>query len=104
MIDWCIMFLFNIMSHSEVGFKKDIFSLNSPRIVILIQSFDSYILSIVFRTGTRRNLRNDLLVAADSITNTMSSLVKELNTGTRTCRQMFLICFIAHNFSSHRNL
>ncbi|OPJ79610.1 hypothetical protein AV530_002800 [Patagioenas fasciata monilis] len=27
----------------------------------------------------RRNLRNDLLVAADSITNTMSSLVKELN-------------------------
>ncbi|KAF6087868.1 dystrobrevin alpha [Phyllostomus discolor] len=29
--------------------------------------------------GSRRNLRNDLLVAADSITNTMSSLVKELN-------------------------
>ncbi|KAK2511980.1 hypothetical protein Q9233_016569, partial [Columba guinea] len=29
--------------------------------------------------GTRRNLRNDLLVAADSITNTMSSLVKELH-------------------------
>ncbi|GAA6073630.1 dystrobrevin, beta a isoform X1, partial [Tachysurus ichikawai] len=28
----------------------------------------------------RRNLRNDLLVAADSITNTMSSLVKELHT------------------------
>uniref|UniRef100_A0A3Q1CRN5 Dystrobrevin n=1 Tax=Amphiprion ocellaris TaxID=80972 RepID=A0A3Q1CRN5_AMPOC len=27
----------------------------------------------------RRNLRNDLLIAADSITNTMSSLVKELN-------------------------
>lgn len=33
-----------------------------------------------FAQGTRRNLRNDLLVAADSITNTMSSLVKELNT------------------------
>ncbi|XP_070603819.1 dystrobrevin alpha isoform X4 [Erythrolamprus reginae] len=32
-----------------------------------------------FAQGTRRNLRNDLLVAADSITNTMSSLVKELN-------------------------
>ncbi|XP_039541051.1 dystrobrevin alpha-like isoform X2 [Pimephales promelas] len=32
-----------------------------------------------FALGSRRNLRNDLLVAADSITNTMSSLVKELN-------------------------
>ncbi|XP_051971091.1 dystrobrevin alpha-like isoform X2 [Xyrauchen texanus] len=32
-----------------------------------------------FSQGSRRNLRNDLLVAADSITNTMSSLVKELN-------------------------
>lgn len=31
-----------------------------------------------FAQGARRNLRNDLLVAADSITNTMSSLVKEL--------------------------
>ncbi|XP_076872628.1 dystrobrevin, beta a isoform X3 [Brachyhypopomus gauderio] len=33
-----------------------------------------------FAQGARRNLRNDLLVAADSITNTMSSLVKELHT------------------------
>ncbi|XP_038250772.1 dystrobrevin beta isoform X8 [Dermochelys coriacea] len=32
-----------------------------------------------FAQGTRRNLHNDLLVAADSITNTMSSLVKELH-------------------------
>ncbi|XP_034039983.1 dystrobrevin alpha isoform X2 [Thalassophryne amazonica] len=32
-----------------------------------------------FARGSRRNLRNDLLIAADSITNTMSSLVKELN-------------------------
>uniref|UniRef100_A0A8C8FU80 Dystrobrevin n=1 Tax=Oncorhynchus tshawytscha TaxID=74940 RepID=A0A8C8FU80_ONCTS len=32
-----------------------------------------------FAQGPRRNLRNYLLVAADSITNTMSSLVKELN-------------------------
>uniref|UniRef100_A0A667ZCM0 Dystrobrevin, beta a n=1 Tax=Myripristis murdjan TaxID=586833 RepID=A0A667ZCM0_9TELE len=32
-----------------------------------------------FAQGPRRNLRNDLLVAADSITNTMSSLVKELH-------------------------
>uniref|UniRef100_A0A8B9E173 ZZ-type domain-containing protein n=1 Tax=Anser cygnoides TaxID=8845 RepID=A0A8B9E173_ANSCY len=36
-----------------------------------------------FTQGTRRNLRNDLLVAADSITNTMSSLVKELHSGKR---------------------
>ena len=28
-----------------------------------------------------RNLRNDLLVAADSVTNAMSSLVRELNSG-----------------------
>uniref|UniRef100_A0A671UQT1 Dystrobrevin n=1 Tax=Sparus aurata TaxID=8175 RepID=A0A671UQT1_SPAAU len=34
-----------------------------------------------FAQGPRRNLRNDLLIAADSITNTMSSLVKELNSG-----------------------
>ncbi|XP_063156212.1 dystrobrevin beta isoform X2 [Candoia aspera] len=34
-----------------------------------------------FAQGTRRNLRNDLLVAADSITNTMSFLVKELHSG-----------------------
>ncbi|XP_067097201.1 dystrobrevin, beta a isoform X1 [Osmerus mordax] len=32
-----------------------------------------------FAHGPRRNLRNDLLVAADSITNTMSSLVKEMH-------------------------
>ncbi|KAG7460491.1 dystrobrevin alpha isoform X10 [Solea senegalensis] len=32
-----------------------------------------------FAQGPRRNLRNDLLIAADSITNTMSSLVRELN-------------------------
>lgn len=35
----------------------------------------------VFPPGVPRNLRNDLLVAADSITNTMSSLVKELHSG-----------------------
>uniref|UniRef100_A0AAR2KRH0 Dystrobrevin n=1 Tax=Pygocentrus nattereri TaxID=42514 RepID=A0AAR2KRH0_PYGNA len=32
-----------------------------------------------FAQSSRRNLRNDLLVAADSITSTMSSLVKELH-------------------------
>lgn len=35
-----------------------------------------------FAPGPRRNLRNDLLVAADSITNTVSSLVKELHSGS----------------------
>uniref|UniRef100_A0A8C3XZI5 Dystrobrevin n=1 Tax=Catharus ustulatus TaxID=91951 RepID=A0A8C3XZI5_CATUS len=38
-----------------------------------------------FAQSARRNLRNDLLVAADSITNTMSSLVKELNSDWETC-------------------
>ncbi|XP_053781375.1 dystrobrevin beta isoform X4 [Desmodus rotundus] len=38
-----------------------------------------------FAQGTRRNLRNDLLVAADSITNTMSSLVKELHSARPYC-------------------
>uniref|UniRef100_A0A673AJR7 Dystrobrevin n=1 Tax=Sphaeramia orbicularis TaxID=375764 RepID=A0A673AJR7_9TELE len=37
-----------------------------------------------FAQGPRRNLRNDLLVAADSITNTVSSLVKELHSGIHT--------------------
>ncbi|KAM9308362.1 dystrobrevin alpha [Gastrophryne carolinensis] len=37
-----------------------------------------------FAQGARRNLRNDLLVAADSITNTMSSLVKELKSDVGT--------------------
>uniref|UniRef100_A0A3P9KHS8 Dystrobrevin n=1 Tax=Oryzias latipes TaxID=8090 RepID=A0A3P9KHS8_ORYLA len=37
-----------------------------------------------FAQGPRRNLRNDLLLAADSITNTMSSLVKELNSADLT--------------------
>ncbi|XP_029396569.1 dystrobrevin beta isoform X9 [Mus pahari] len=40
-----------------------------------------------FAQGTRRNLHNDLLVAADSITNTMSSLVKELHSGTEVEEQ-----------------
>ncbi|XP_067840501.1 dystrobrevin beta-like isoform X3 [Heptranchias perlo] len=38
-----------------------------------------------FAQGSRRNLRNDLLVAADSITNTMSSLVKELHSADEGC-------------------
>ncbi|XP_014046599.1 dystrobrevin alpha isoform X12 [Salmo salar] len=46
-----------------------------------------------FAQGPRRNLRNDLLVAADSITNTMSSLVKELNSeaGSETESNMELV-------------
>ncbi|CAH2285105.1 dystrobrevin alpha isoform X3 [Pelobates cultripes] len=41
-----------------------------------------------FAQSARRNLRNDLLVAADSITNTMSSLVKELKSDTGDRRDM----------------
>ena len=33
------------------------------------------------QSGGSRNLRNDLLVAADSVTSAMSSLVRELNSG-----------------------
>uniref|UniRef100_A0A671MUZ3 Dystrobrevin n=1 Tax=Sinocyclocheilus anshuiensis TaxID=1608454 RepID=A0A671MUZ3_9TELE len=44
-----------------------------------------------FAQGSRRNLRNDLLVAADSITNTMSSLVKELNSGNIKFYERFKI-------------
>uniref|UniRef100_A0A6Q2YUR7 ZZ-type domain-containing protein n=1 Tax=Esox lucius TaxID=8010 RepID=A0A6Q2YUR7_ESOLU len=40
-----------------------------------------------FTQGPRRNLCNDLIVAADSITHTMSSLVKELHAGTHTLSQ-----------------
>ncbi|XP_018599288.1 dystrobrevin, beta a isoform X4 [Scleropages formosus] len=40
-----------------------------------------------FAQGARRNLRNDLLVAADSITNTMSSLVKELHSVDDGCEE-----------------
>uniref|UniRef100_A0A8C5BXV9 Dystrobrevin n=1 Tax=Gadus morhua TaxID=8049 RepID=A0A8C5BXV9_GADMO len=39
-----------------------------------------------FSQGPRRNLRNDLLIAADSITSTMSFLVKELNSGQGTAQ------------------
>ena len=35
-------------------------------------------------TGNMHSLRNDLLVAADSVTNAMSSLVKELNSGRQS--------------------
>uniref|UniRef100_A0A4W3H9D9 Dystrobrevin n=1 Tax=Callorhinchus milii TaxID=7868 RepID=A0A4W3H9D9_CALMI len=44
-----------------------------------------------FAQGARRNLRNDLLVAADSITNTMSSLVKELHSGRSTLNSRYSI-------------
>lgn len=48
--------------------------------------------------GPRRNLRNDLLIAADSITNTMSSLVKELNSGEDWWRK---ICILFCEFQSN---
>lgn len=41
-----------------------------------------------------RSFRNDLLVAADSVTNAMSSLVKELNSG------MFISVHISKIFRS----
>ncbi|XP_037749619.1 dystrobrevin beta isoform X7 [Chelonia mydas] len=42
-----------------------------------------------FAQGTRRNLHNDLLVAADSITNTMSSLVKELHSDALVAAEQY---------------
>uniref|UniRef100_A0A8C7YSX3 Dystrobrevin n=1 Tax=Oryzias sinensis TaxID=183150 RepID=A0A8C7YSX3_9TELE len=48
-----------------------------------------------FAQGPRRNLRNDLLLAADSITNTMSSLVKELNSGRRNGGRKCLLVWLA---------
>uniref|UniRef100_A0A8C1WS75 Dystrobrevin n=1 Tax=Cyprinus carpio TaxID=7962 RepID=A0A8C1WS75_CYPCA len=50
-----------------------------------------------FAQGPRRNLRNDLLVAADSITNTVSSLVKELNSGTIMMHSLKKINKKSHN-------
>uniref|UniRef100_A0A673AGW3 Dystrobrevin beta-like n=1 Tax=Sphaeramia orbicularis TaxID=375764 RepID=A0A673AGW3_9TELE len=44
-----------------------------------------------FAQGPRRNLRNDLLVAADSITNTVSSLVKEHTNMYYVCTNMYYI-------------
>lgn len=49
------------------------------------------VFSILCSPGVPRNLRNDLLVAADSITNTMSSLVKELHSGWCRARRIFFI-------------
>uniref|UniRef100_A0A8C1W6G1 Dystrobrevin n=1 Tax=Cyprinus carpio TaxID=7962 RepID=A0A8C1W6G1_CYPCA len=57
-----------------------------------------------FAQGSRRNFRNDLLVAADSITNTMSSLVKELNSDQRilkTVCHFFQQNMKQHNFFQH---
>ena len=50
-----------------------------------------------------RNLRNDLLVAADSVTNAMSSLVKELNSGT-SLRVSFFCMKFAYFIKKNRNL
>uniref|UniRef100_A0A8C1K3F0 Dystrobrevin n=1 Tax=Cyprinus carpio TaxID=7962 RepID=A0A8C1K3F0_CYPCA len=52
-----------------------------------------------FAQGSRRNFRNDLLVAADSITNTMSSLVKELNSDQRILKTVFH--FFQQNMKQH---
>uniref|UniRef100_A0AAR2JRK8 Dystrobrevin n=1 Tax=Pygocentrus nattereri TaxID=42514 RepID=A0AAR2JRK8_PYGNA len=51
-----------------------------------------------FAQSSRRNLRNDLLVAADSITSTMSSLVKELHSG-KLLIETLKRCVFIHNIS-----
>uniref|UniRef100_A0A8C4RHU4 Dystrobrevin n=1 Tax=Erpetoichthys calabaricus TaxID=27687 RepID=A0A8C4RHU4_ERPCA len=55
-----------------------------------------------FAQGSRRNLRNDLLVAADSITNTMSSLVKELHSG-KNCHTVRLNFHVLSQITSQNN-
>lgn len=50
----------------------------------------------LFFQGPRRNLRNDLLIAADSITSTMSSLVKELNSGNVAWLKS--LCFVCRSW------
>uniref|UniRef100_A0A672PUX1 Dystrobrevin n=1 Tax=Sinocyclocheilus grahami TaxID=75366 RepID=A0A672PUX1_SINGR len=55
-----------------------------------------------FSQGVPRNLRNDLLVAADSITNTMSSLVKELHSGTLVL-SLFSFKYPLRDLSGHFN-
>uniref|UniRef100_A0AAR2JA83 Dystrobrevin n=1 Tax=Pygocentrus nattereri TaxID=42514 RepID=A0AAR2JA83_PYGNA len=47
-----------------------------------IRAMITIALTVTLEYHREQNLRNDLLVAADSITNTMSSLVKELHSGT----------------------
>ncbi|XP_021109234.1 dystrobrevin beta isoform X4 [Heterocephalus glaber] len=56
-----------------------------------------------FAQGTRRNLHNDLLVAADSITNTMSSLVKELHS-VAGCRKSYLLRESQHRGEQRREV
>uniref|UniRef100_A0A672Q212 Dystrobrevin n=1 Tax=Sinocyclocheilus grahami TaxID=75366 RepID=A0A672Q212_SINGR len=56
-----------------------------------------------FSQGVPRNLRNDLLVAADSITNTMSSLVKELHSGTLVL-SLFSFKYPLRDLSGHFNI
>lgn len=51
-------------------------------------------------TGAQRNLRHDLLLAADSVTNAMSSLVRELNSGT-SC---LLFCLSVHNINRYSSV
>uniref|UniRef100_A0A8C5CYN3 Dystrobrevin n=1 Tax=Gadus morhua TaxID=8049 RepID=A0A8C5CYN3_GADMO len=51
-------------------------SFSPPCVALLVPRCADYVLLV---SGPRRNLRNDLLVAADSITTTVSSLVKELH-------------------------
>uniref|UniRef100_A0A3Q4GCD0 Dystrobrevin n=1 Tax=Neolamprologus brichardi TaxID=32507 RepID=A0A3Q4GCD0_NEOBR len=58
-----------------------------------------------FAQGPRRNLRNDLLVAADSITNTVSSLVKELHSGShKQKRTPFVVVLCAKLLNMDKKL
>ncbi|XP_054675998.1 dystrobrevin beta isoform X3 [Grus americana] len=54
-----------------------------------------------FTQGTRRNLRNDLLVAADSITNTMSSLVKELHSADVAESSRYPLTRLSRDFATN---
>ena len=57
--------------------------------------------------ATGRNLRDDLLLAADNVTSAMSSLVRELNSGTYFLRlwilkifQLTFLGFVADKFKT----
>lgn len=68
------------LQHDILHIVSKIFLEVDHRCFFVLFYFYFYTYDVCFQ-GPRRNLRNDLLIAADSITSTMSSLVKELNSG-----------------------
>lgn len=64
------------------------------------EPFKEFLLLLLRSSGVPRNLRNDLLVAADSITNTMSSLVKELHSGWSSLSRPLLSDFLTWKWKS----